>query len=182
MKSEVKISGNRLQITRVFDAPRQLVFAWWTQAEKLQQWSGCKAATKCEIEMDFRVGGSFTQKMHIAGAGEFSFTGKYDEIVEPERISYHADFGRKMRMSGLCKVEMSAFMEARGPHGNGANHFEPPRTRPPESIARGKAEAPFAGSSRRAAEGNRPPGAANAASDAANAMPRDAIVSQLRSN
>jgi uncharacterized protein YndB with AHSA1/START domain len=70
------------------------VFAWWTQAEKLQQWSGCKAATKCEIEMDFRVGGSFTQKMHIAGAGEFSFTGKYDEIVEPERISYHAEFGQ----------------------------------------------------------------------------------------
>jgi uncharacterized protein YndB with AHSA1/START domain len=94
MKSEVKISGNRIQITRVFDAPRPLVFAWWTQAEKLQQWSGCKAATKCEIEMDFRVGGSFTQKMHIAGAGEFSFTGKYDEIVEPEGISYHADFGQ----------------------------------------------------------------------------------------
>ena len=94
MKSEVKISGNRIQITRVFDAPRPLVFAWWTQAEKLQQWSGCKAATKCEIEMDFRVGGSFTQKMHIAGAGEFSFTGKYDEIVEPERISYHAEFGQ----------------------------------------------------------------------------------------
>jgi uncharacterized protein YndB with AHSA1/START domain len=94
MKSEVKISGNRLQITRVFDAPRQLVFVWWTQAERLQQWSGCKAATKCEIEMDFRVGGSFTQKMHIAGAGEFSFTGKYDEIVEPERISYHAEFGQ----------------------------------------------------------------------------------------
>jgi len=94
MKSDVKISGNRIQITRVFDAPRQLVFAWWTRAEKLQQWSGCKAATKCEIVMDFRVGGSFTQKMHIAGASEFSFTGKYDEIVEPERISYHAEFGQ----------------------------------------------------------------------------------------
>jgi uncharacterized protein YndB with AHSA1/START domain len=44
--------------------------------------------------MDFRVGGSFTQKMHSSGAGEFSFTGKYDEIVEPERIAYHADFGQ----------------------------------------------------------------------------------------
>jgi len=28
-------------------------------------------------------------------------------------------------MSGLCKVEMSAFMDGRGPHGDGANHFEP---------------------------------------------------------
>ena len=70
MKSEVRISGNRLQITRVFDAPRHLVFGWWTQAEKLQQWSGCKEATKCEIVMDFRVGGSFTQKMQIAANGE----------------------------------------------------------------------------------------------------------------
>jgi len=96
MKSEVRISGNRLQITRILDAPRDLVFGWWTQAEKLQQWSGCKEATRCEIDMDFRVGGSFTQKMQIAANGgtcEFSFSGKYDEIVEPERIVYHASFG-----------------------------------------------------------------------------------------
>jgi uncharacterized protein YndB with AHSA1/START domain len=93
MKSEVKITGKRLQIICVFDAPRYLVFTYWKQADKLQQWSGCKDATKCEIEMDFRVGGSFTQKMHITGAGEFSFTGKYHEIVEPEKIAYHADLG-----------------------------------------------------------------------------------------
>ena len=94
MKSEVKITGQRLEITRVFDAPRPVVFGWWSQAEKLQQWSGCKDATKCEVEMDFRVGGSFTQKMHIAGAGEFTVTGTYDEIVAPERICYRADLGQ----------------------------------------------------------------------------------------
>src|ERR1035438_6172882 len=93
MRSEVNISGNRLQITRVFAAPRELVFAWWTQAEKLQQWSGCKEATQCEIEMDFRVGGAFTQKMQIAGAGQFTITGTYDEIVVPERIVYRANLG-----------------------------------------------------------------------------------------
>jgi uncharacterized protein YndB with AHSA1/START domain len=93
MKSDVKISGSRLEISRVFEAPRPLVFSWWSQAEKLQQWSGCKEATRCEIDMDFRVGGSFTQKMLIAGAGEFSFTGIYEEIVVPERIAYQADFG-----------------------------------------------------------------------------------------
>ena len=93
MKSEVRLTDNRLQITRVFDAPRHVVFEWWTQSEKLQQWSGCKEATKCEIEMDFRVGGSFTQRMHITGAGDFTITGTYDEIVEPERISYQANLG-----------------------------------------------------------------------------------------
>ena len=62
MKSEVEVNGNILQITRVFNAPRHRVFPWWTQAQKLQQWSGCKNATNCEITMDFRVGGSFMQK------------------------------------------------------------------------------------------------------------------------
>jgi uncharacterized protein YndB with AHSA1/START domain len=61
--------------------------------KSLQQWSGCKETTRCEVQMDFRVGGSFTQKMQIAGKGEFTFTGVYDEIVVPERIVYHADFG-----------------------------------------------------------------------------------------
>jgi uncharacterized protein YndB with AHSA1/START domain len=93
MKSEVNIGDKRLQMTRVFDAPRGLVFGWWSSAEKLQQWSGCRGATRCEITMDFRVGGGFAQKMQIAGAGEFSFTGTYDEIVEPERIVYRAHFG-----------------------------------------------------------------------------------------
>jgi uncharacterized protein YndB with AHSA1/START domain len=93
MKSELKISENRLQITRVFDAPRERVFAAWKQADLLQQWWGCKDTTKVDSKMDFRPGGSFTQKMQITGVGEFALSGAYDEIVEPERIAYHAEFG-----------------------------------------------------------------------------------------
>lgn len=112
MKSEINISGNRLQVTRVFDAPRHLVFGWWTQAEKLQQWSGCKEATKCEIAMDFRVGGSFTQTMQLAvngGTCDFSMSGTYDEIVEPERIVYHANFGH-----AVTRVIVKFFEQGRG--------------------------------------------------------------------
>lgn len=93
MKSEVKVGDNRLEITRVFDAPRHLVFAFWKEVDRLQQWWGCKDTTKVDCAMDFRVGGSFTCVMQISGAGEFSYKGQYDEIVEPERIAYHADFG-----------------------------------------------------------------------------------------
>jgi uncharacterized protein YndB with AHSA1/START domain len=100
MKSEVKITGKQLQITRVFDAPRSVVFAWWAEADKLRQWSGCQDARDCEVEMDFRPGGSFKQKMRISGKGDFAFTGKYDEIIVPQRISYLADFGRAV--SRVC--------------------------------------------------------------------------------
>jgi len=93
MSSEIKKDGNRLHITRVFQAPRPLVFSYWAQAEKLQQWSGCKDAHSCTVEMDFRVGGSFLQKMQIKNVGEFTIRGTYDEILAPERIAYHADLG-----------------------------------------------------------------------------------------
>jgi uncharacterized protein YndB with AHSA1/START domain len=94
MKSEIKILGNRVQITRVFDAPRESVFRWWSQAELLQQWSGCKDATRCEVEMDFRLGGSFQQTMQIATAGKpFTIYGAYEEIVVPKRIRYRLDMG-----------------------------------------------------------------------------------------
>jgi len=91
MKSEVKVGDNRLQITRIFNAPRSLVFAFWKDPERLQQWWGCKNTTKVDCAMDFRVGGSFTFVMQITGAGEFSYKGQYDEIIEPEKIAYHAD-------------------------------------------------------------------------------------------
>jgi uncharacterized protein YndB with AHSA1/START domain len=93
MKSEMKITGDRLQLTRIFDAPRERVFAAWKTPELLQQWSGCKETAKVEIIMDFRVGGSFTQKMDITGAGQHTITGVYDEIIEPEKIAYHVNLG-----------------------------------------------------------------------------------------
>ena len=112
MKPEASAGGHRLQITRVFDAPRQLVFSWWTKAEKLQQWSGCKEATTCKVQMDFREGGGFTQSMHLVtqhGECEFTVTGKYTEIVEPERIVYHANLG-----STPTKVAVEFFEQGRG--------------------------------------------------------------------
>jgi uncharacterized protein YndB with AHSA1/START domain len=93
MKSEVKITDKQIQIARVFDAPRERVFAAWKRPELLERWSGCGDSTKVTVTMDFRVGGSFTQTMNISGAGEYAITGQYDEIVEPERIVYHVNLG-----------------------------------------------------------------------------------------
>jgi len=88
-----------LQITRIFDAPRSEVFEWWAEAEKLQQWSGCKQCIESEVEMDFRVGGGFRQKMKISANGrvcDFLLKGAYEEIVAPERICYLLDMGQQV--------------------------------------------------------------------------------------
>lgn len=96
-----------LQITRVFDAPRNAVFSWWSSGEKLQQWSGCKEMTQCEVQMDFRVGGGYTQKMQIGDKGTFAITATYDEIVVPEKIVYHVNLG-----VAVTRVQVEFFDEA----------------------------------------------------------------------
>ena len=49
--------------------------------------------TKVESKMDFRVGGAISHKMYIEGVGEMVYTAEYDEIIEPEKIAWHAEFG-----------------------------------------------------------------------------------------
>ena len=96
MQSEIKNDGHRLEVARIFNAPRAQVFGWWADAAKFQQWSKCKEATKCEVTMDFRVGGSFTQHMWLTVHGEiceFTVAGTYTEIARPEKIAYDAHFG-----------------------------------------------------------------------------------------
>src|SRR4030088_2853504 len=60
-----------------------------------------------------------------------------------------------MRMSGLSKVEMSAFIGGRGRYGNGANCLEPTRTGPAACAARDQAEADHPDRSGQAAEAQR---------------------------
>jgi uncharacterized protein YndB with AHSA1/START domain len=95
MNYDIKITGNRLQITRTFNAPRERVFAAFADPAKLQRWTGCKDAENVQCESDFRVGGSFTTKMRIVGHAncDCTFSGTFDEVLEPQKISYTVNLG-----------------------------------------------------------------------------------------
>src|SRR5690242_14003340 len=71
-----------------------------------------------------------------------------------------------MRMSGLCKVEMSGSMGGRGAYGNGANRFDSTGTGAIERAVRSKSEAFDASSRGQAAASNRQHRAANAVAPA----------------
>lgn len=79
-------------ITRTFNAPRELMFKVWSEAEHLGHWWGPKE-TELHIErFDFRVGGMFLYRLTVPDGGEMWGRFIYDEIDEPERMVYTSAF------------------------------------------------------------------------------------------
>ncbi len=75
-----------LVITRIFNAPRDLVWKAWTEPERLKQWWGPKGYTSTVWKADIRVGGKSFSNMRSPDGKDFWSTGVYREIVPLERI------------------------------------------------------------------------------------------------
>ena len=87
-----KSTPRELIITRIFDAPRALVFEAWTKPEHLVHWFCPNGFTLPVCEMDFRVGGSHRLCMRASGGWEHYVHGVYREIVPAERIVWTSAF------------------------------------------------------------------------------------------
>jgi uncharacterized protein YndB with AHSA1/START domain len=79
--------------TRVFDAPRDLVFAAFSDPKHLAKWWGPNGFTTTTHSHDFRVGGVWRFVMHGPDGRDYQNRVTYDEIVPPERLVYRHDGG-----------------------------------------------------------------------------------------
>ena len=77
---------DRMVVTRVFDAPRELVWKAWTDPKYVMQWWGPKDFTAPVCKIDFRVGGKYLCCMRSPDGQEFWNGGEYHEIVPHEKI------------------------------------------------------------------------------------------------
>jgi uncharacterized protein YndB with AHSA1/START domain len=77
-----------LVITRVFDAPRELVFKAWTDTKHLAQWWGPNGFTNPVCELDARVGGLIRIHMRAPNGIVYPMKGVFEEIDEPERLVF----------------------------------------------------------------------------------------------
>ena len=75
-----------LVITRVIDAPRELVFKAWTEPERVMRWWGPKGFKMPFCKIDLRPGGALHYCMRSPEGRDCWGKGIYREIVEPERI------------------------------------------------------------------------------------------------
>jgi len=84
------LATRELTITRIFDAPRELVFKAWTDPKQLAKWWGPKGFTNPVCEANAKPSGAIWIVMRAPDGTEYPMKGIFREIVEPERLVFVA--------------------------------------------------------------------------------------------
>ena len=84
--------SREITITRVFDAPVELVWKVWTEPEHFKKWWGPKDYVAPFAKLDLRVGGTYLNCMRSPEGQDFWTTGVFREVVPMERIVYTDSF------------------------------------------------------------------------------------------
>jgi uncharacterized protein YndB with AHSA1/START domain len=74
-----------VRLVEVFDAPRERVFAAWTEPELLKRWWGPGAYRTTEAEVDLRPGGRYGLTLE---PGAMRLAGEFREVLPPKRLVY----------------------------------------------------------------------------------------------
>jgi uncharacterized protein YndB with AHSA1/START domain len=111
------VTGRTLTLTRIFEAPRDLVWKAYTDPKHIVKWSFAKDWESPFAETDVRPGGAFRIGMRPADHSEegFTFEGTYREVVKPERLVQDLSDGRVMTTTfedqkGKTKLTLSVEM------------------------------------------------------------------------
>ncbi|XRG78804.1 SRPBCC family protein [Rossellomorea sp. GAMAL-10_SWC] len=85
------VGENEIVITRIFDAPRELVFEAWTNEEHLSKWWGPNGFTSTFQKFEMKPGGTWEFIMHGSDGVDFPNTNIIVEVVQLERIVFKHD-------------------------------------------------------------------------------------------
>lgn len=87
-KTEKDWTGHEFVMTRVFDAPRALVFQAWTDPKHLAQWWGPRGFTNPTCKWDARPGGKIYDVMRAPNGTDFPMGGEFREVKPPEKVAF----------------------------------------------------------------------------------------------
>jgi uncharacterized protein YndB with AHSA1/START domain len=104
-------SDREIVLTRVFEAPRHLVWEAFTKPDLLRRWFGPRGWSLVVCEVDLRVGGGFRFVLRGPDGTEMGMRGIYREIVPPERSVHIESFDD---FPGVESTVTSAWVEHEG--------------------------------------------------------------------
>ena len=100
-----------ISITRIFAAPRDLVWRAWTEADQLAQWFMPHGFTVPACDMDLRPGGKFTMTVRGPDGTESPTGGEFREIDPPERLVFTTT-GTPVRRSKAPRTRAPGMLRA----------------------------------------------------------------------
>jgi uncharacterized protein YndB with AHSA1/START domain len=80
-----------VDISRLFDAPRERVFAAWSAAERIARWFSPEGCSVPQAEIDFRAGGVFAVTMRLPDGSDSLCRGAFEEVTPPARLVFAMD-------------------------------------------------------------------------------------------
>jgi len=109
-------SEREIVLTRVFDAPRQMIYDAWTKPELLKRWFGPRGWSLVVCEVDLKVGGKWRFVLRGPDGKEMGMRGVYRELVPPERDVHTESFddfpGESLVTGVLVEVDGKTTMTA----------------------------------------------------------------------
>src|SRR6267154_2445193 len=113
-KTESAVAERELVITRVLDAPLEVVFNTWTEPNHVAQWWGPHGFTNPVCEMDVRAGGKIRICMDAPEFPKHWMNGVFREIVKPTRLAFVSTAFESASGSGIETLNTITFEEYRG--------------------------------------------------------------------
>jgi uncharacterized protein YndB with AHSA1/START domain len=102
----VNREAKTITMSRVFDAPRELVWTVCTSPEYIPEWWGPRRMTTVVDRMDLQVGGAWRYIQTDPKGNEYAFNGVYKAVQAPERLTYTFEFEP---MAGHISTETIVF-------------------------------------------------------------------------
>ena len=108
-------TAQEITITRVYDAPRELVWRAWTDPDELSRWWGPAGWTtpRENVTMDVRPGGTFHAGSVSDEGVEMAVEGTYREVVEPERLVLEEDAETNWHDGSVSEVTLTDLGDGR---------------------------------------------------------------------
>ncbi|HSB53131.1 MAG TPA: SRPBCC family protein, partial [Gemmatimonadales bacterium] len=92
-------ANREIVVTRVFEAPRELVWRAWVEQRHVARWWGPNGFTTTTHEMDVKPGGLWRFIMHGPDGTDYDNLIEYLEVVPPERLVYDHSGGTAFRVT-----------------------------------------------------------------------------------
>lgn len=99
--NKTRIGKYELIHTRIFEAPRELVFEAWTNPEYLEKWWGPNGFTNSFRKFEMQPGGTWEFTMHSPDGTDFPNKVIFDEINKPERIVLNHVSGPRYKITAI---------------------------------------------------------------------------------